>query len=265
MIRAGSKLRGPQLYTDSDTAALSSAAFLARSVLDELLAQIRPGVVPFELDAMCQERIESAGAKPVMIDVIGNHGRPFGHACSISTDDAIAHAQPGNQPLQTGQLVIIDLMLSLDGWHADVADSVVVGGGGHPLLDTLDTVWDAGLAAIMPGVAWADVVAAMAGAAETHNVHLVRGLAGHGIGLAPHELPVLPLVPKPSDPPMILRPGMVFTLEPAITSASGETIDSDDGWAIRTSDGAPAAAREGMIAVESDGIRVLGGPGSDDS
>lgn len=265
MPPAERKLRGPQLYSDSDTAALSSAAFLARSVLDELLAQIRPGVVPFELDAMCQERIESAGAKPVMIEVIGDQGQPFDHACSVSTDNAITHARPDERPLRTGQLVTIDLMLSLDGWHADVADTIVVGGGGHPLLDALGGVWHAGLTAIKPGVAWADVAAAMAGAAEGHDVRLVRGLAGHGIGLASHELPVLPLVPGPSDPPVTLLPGMVFTLEPAITTGSGEAVDSEDGWAIRTADGALAAAREAMIAVQSDGFRVLGGPCSDDS
>ncbi|UYV11391.1 MAG: methionyl aminopeptidase [Phycisphaera sp.] len=258
MPPAARKLRGPQLYSDSDIAALSGAAFLARLVLDELLAQARSGVLPLELASVCLERIELAGAKPVMVDVIGDQGQPFGHACAVSTDDTIAHALPDEQPLRTGQLATIDLMLSLDGWHADVADTVVVGGGGHPLLDALDAVWQAGLKAIAPGVAWSDVAAAMAGAAEAHDVRLVQGLAGHGIGLAPHELPALPLVPKPSDPPVILRPGMVFTLEPAITSGSGGTVDSEDGWAIRTADGSPAVAREAMIVVENEQTRVLG-------
>lgn len=196
----------------------------------------------------------AAGALPVMVEIDG-----FGHACSISIDDTVAHARPDSKPLRAGQLVTIDLMLSLDGWHADVADTIVVGGGGHPLLDALDAAWRAGLEAIAPGVAWSDVAAAMARAADAHEVRLVQGLAGHGIGLAPHERPVLPLVPGPSDPPVTLRPGMVFTLEPAITAGDGMTVDLADGWAIRTADDTPAAAREAMIAVGNEQIHVLGG------
>ncbi len=199
------------------------------------------------------------GAHPVMADIDG-----FGHACSISTDATVTHARPDSEPLRAGLLITIDLMLALDCCHADVADTIVVGGGGHPLLDALDAVWHAGLATMKPSIAWAEVAAAMTDAAHDHDLRLVRGLAGHGIGLAPHEFPVLPLVPGPSDPPVTLRPGMVFTLEPAITSGSGETVDSEDGWAVSTADGRPAAAREAMIAVEEGQIRVLGWPPVDD-
>ncbi|MFI4917664.1 MAG: M24 family metallopeptidase [Phycisphaerales bacterium JB060] len=260
MLPSARKLRGPQLYSDSDFAALSGAAFLARSILDDMVQQTRPGVSPLELETVCQSRIEAAQACAAMVDIDG-----FGHACSISIDSVVAHARPQAEPLREGQLVTLDLMLALNGWHADVADTVVVGGGGHPIIDALDAVWRAGLSAVYPGVAWADVAAAMGAAADARGVRLVRGLAGHGIGLAPHELPSLPLVPGPSDPPVTLCPGMAFTLEPAISPGSGELIDSEDDWVIQTADGTPSAAREAMIAVENEQIRVLGCPGSDDS
>ncbi len=269
MIPSGQKLRGPQLYTQHDIAALTSAASLARAILDELLTKTTPGVTPLDLDFACRQRIESAGAKPILMDVVGDDGRAFGHACSVSVDNAVAHARPDFQPLRAGQLVTIDLMLSINDWHADVADTVVVGGGSHALLHALDAVWEAGLAAIKPGGPWAEVARAMAGAAERNGVRLVQGLAGHGIGMAPHELPALPLVPRPSDPPVILRQGMVFTLEPAITTGSGkihtEVGDSEDGWSILTTDRAPAVAREALIAVENEQILMLGGSSPGDS
>ena len=259
MIRAAAKLRGPQLYTETDIAALSGAAFHARRVLDGLLRMVGVGVTPQDIERRCRNQVVSVGAQPIMAGVTSARGEPFGHACSVSVDDAVTHARPGEATLGRGQLVTIDLMLAIDGWHADVADSAVVGGGGHPLLDAMDAVWNAGLAAVRPGGTWSEVALAMNAAAEARRVRMVRGLAGHGIGLAPHELPALPLTPLPIDPPIILRPGMIFTLEPAITSGSGQTVDSDDGWTIRTADGAPAVGREAMIAMSEDGFCVLGG------
>ena len=200
-----------------------------------------------------------------MCQVLSACGKPFGASCSVSIDQVVAHARPIREPLQRGQLVTIDLMLSLDGWHADVADTIVVGGGGHLLLDALDAIWDEALGVIQPGDSWDRVTDAMARAGAAHRARLVRGLAGHGIGLAPHELPMLPLTPLPGEAAPTLRPGMVITLEPAITSGTGETVDSEDGWAIRTADGAPVVGREAMIVIERDGVHVLGGPTPDDS
>jgi methionyl aminopeptidase len=259
------KLRGPQLYTHADIAALDSAAFCARTILAGLCDLVSAGVTGLDIERACRERILAAGAQPAMPGVPGPGGEPFGYACSISVDEAIAHARPTGEPLRDGQLATIDLMLALDGWHADVAESVVVGGGGHPLLAALDAVWAAGLGAIGPGVAWVDVAQAMADAARAGGVRMIGGLSGHGIGLAGHELPELPLTPMPGESGVVLRPGMVFTLEPVLTSGAGEYSDSGDGWALSTADGDPAVGREAVIAVESDGFRVLGGGRLDDS
>ncbi|MEO1279989.1 MAG: methionyl aminopeptidase [Planctomycetota bacterium] len=258
-------LRGPQLYTQSDREAAGRAASFARSILDALLVCCRPGALPTDIESNCAGFIGSEGARAMMAGVLNGHGEPFGSACSVSVDDVVAHARPTDKPLRAGQLVTLDLMLELNGWHADVADTVVVGEQQHALMPALDAVWDAAIAKIAPGVRWDRVAEAMANAASVHGAQLVCGLAGHGIGLAPHELPILPLTPDPGEPVPTLRPGMILTLEPAITSGSGETIDSEDGWALRTADGTPSVGREAMIAIEEDGFRVLGGPSPDDS
>ena len=265
MTRDRRTLRGPQLYTQSDREAAGRAASFARSILDALLVGCRPGVPPIDVESACAELIESVGARATMAGVLNGRGEPFGAACSVSVDDVVAHARPTDEPLRAGQLVTLDLMLELDGWHADVADTVLVGDQEHALMPALDAVWDAAIAQIAPGVGWDRVAGAMADAAAADGAKLVRGLAGHGIGLAPHELPVLPLTPDPGETVPTLRPGMILTLEPAITSGSGEIIDSEDGWAIRTADGTPSVGREAMIAIEEDGFRVLGGPSPDDS
>lgn len=265
MPLAARKLRGPQLYSADDIKQLEWAAKLARQHLDEMLSHCVVGERPHKLAQSLDAVARRGGHETPMVSIENEKGDIFNEPCAVCVDDWVAHAKPPEQPLKRGQLVTIDLMIALDGWHADVADTIVVGGGGHRLLDVLDAVWAAGLAAIGPGVAWSEVALAMNSTAESNGAKMVRGLAGHGIGLAPHELPILPLVPGPFDPPVILRPGMVLTIEPVITSGCGEAVDSEDGWSIRTADRAPAVGREGMIAVQSDGFRVLGGPAEDDS
>ncbi len=265
MIWAGGKLRGPQLYTPDDIRQIAEVATEARRVLDELLADCIEGETTYWLTLAVDVLMSTRRRYTPMVDVRNARDELFDEPCSLSVDDAVAHAKPNKRQLKRGQLVMADFMLEIDGWNADVADTAVVGSGGHPLLEALDSVWEAALGAIGPGVRWDRVAGAMAGAATAHGARLVRGLAGHGIGLAPHELPVLPMTPLPGEPMPELVPGMVVTLEPAITTGSGETVDSEDGWAIRTADGAPAVGREAMIAIESDGVRVLGGPLKDDS
>ncbi|MEO1007143.1 MAG: methionyl aminopeptidase [Planctomycetota bacterium] len=259
----GSRLRGPQLYSPEDIECLDRVARRARSGLSALLELCRPGTTPASIAEACAKNTRLAHERTPMMGISNRKGEVFGEPCAISVDDAVAHARSHRRSLRRGQLVSVDLMLSVGGWCADVADTVVVGGVGHPLLEALDGVWEAGLAAMAPGRDWAEVARAMADAAESSGVRLVRGLAGHGIGRACHELPVLPLTPGDADPPIALRPGMVLTLEPAVTTGSGEIVEAGDGWALRTADGHPAAVRERMVAVGVGRVRVLGGSDGD--
>jgi len=259
-VTPAARLRGPQLYSLEDIDRLDALARHAQGVLARLLKMCQPGARPRSLPAALRAAAGDERADTPMEAIRDHAGRAFGWPCAVSVDDAAAHAPPPAEPLRQGQVVTVDLMLARDGWHADLADTVLVGGGPSPLLDALDAVWRAALARIAPGAPWSDVANAMARAADDRGHRLVRGLACHGIGRAAHELPVLPLTPLEGEPLPQLRPGLVLTLEPAVTSGAGELVRDADGWTLRTADGAPAAARERMVAVGESGCRLLGLP-----
>jgi methionyl aminopeptidase len=234
------------------------------SVLDRLVAAASPGVRTSELAALAAARIAEAGAEPIF----PLEGTPlFPAAAVITINEEVAHAPPGARALRSGDLVTIDAGLRLHGWCADASRILIVGGpgaspepGGPPrprLAGASVALTDSLAARVRPGVRWADLAAEAARSAAAQRVTILRGFKGHGIGRELHEAPALD-VHDPVD--LVLRPGMVFTLEPIVTTGRGETARLPDGWTHITADRAPACYTERTIAVTRTGFRVLTAP-----
>ncbi len=85
---------------------------------------------------------------------------------------------------------------------------------------------------------------------------MVRNLFGHGIGRQMHEAPSLPHYGPPGDGP-ILRPGMVFTIEPMIVAGSPKVHTLADGWTVVTKDGSRSAQYEHTVAITENGPEIL--------
>jgi methionyl aminopeptidase len=57
---------------------------------------------------------------------------------------------------------------------------------------------------------------------------------------------------------MVLKPGMIFTIEPMINVGSYKTyLDRKDGWTVRTADGSLSAQFEHTIAIRDSGPEIL--------
>src|SRR5439155_1624247 len=103
----------------------------AGAVLVDTLAllqeRIRPGVSTAQLDQLAERFIRSRGAVPTFK---GYRGFP-GSICA-SPNAMIVHGIPGPYRLAEGDIVSIDVGVTLDGWVADAARTfpVRVGGDG---------------------------------------------------------------------------------------------------------------------------------------
>jgi len=85
---------------------------------------------------------------------------------------------------------------------------------------------------------------------------LQRRLVGHGIGpLFRTGLQVL----QHYDPSRtrLMRPGMVFTMEPMINAGRRDIRQKNDGWSIVTKDHSLSAQYEHTILVTDSGFEVL--------
>ncbi|HEY2436075.1 MAG TPA: type I methionyl aminopeptidase [Solirubrobacteraceae bacterium] len=224
------------------------------ATLDLLEARIRPGVSTVELDTAAERFIRSRGATPTFK---GYRGFP-GSICA-SPNAMIVHGIPGPYRLKSGDVISIDVGVTLDGWVADAARTFPVEEVGKPaqnLLAGTERSLHAGVAECRPGNRMGDVSSAIQSAAEGAGLAVVRSLVGHGVGRSMHEDPQVPNYGKPGKGPL-LEEGMVLAIEPMTTAGRPEVRMGGDGWAIFAQDGSPAAHFEFTVAITAEGPRVL--------
>jgi methionyl aminopeptidase len=238
---------------------LRRAGGLLWSVLDELVAAACPGARTADLADLAAARIAESGAEPVFL----TEGSPrFPGAAAITINEEVSHAPPGPRVLRAGDLVTIDAGLRLDAWCADASRVVVVDATAAPpdrahLARVSAALTDQLIDRIGPGVPWPEIAATAACQAAAQRVTILRGFRGHGLGRALHESPAFDF----HDPGgLVLRPGMVLTIEPILTTGSGETARLPDGWTHVTADRAPACYTERTIAITRTGFRILTAP-----
>jgi methionyl aminopeptidase len=239
---------------------MARAGSILADILDVLHAEIRPGTTTAELDAIAARMIADAGA----VSSFRGYGSnpPFPGVICASINDEVVHGIPSTRRrLAEGDIVSIDVGCIVDGWHADCARTWPVGTVAPEVLRLLDATrrgMEAGIAAARPGNRLGDVGHAIETVAGEHGYGIVRPFVGHGIGRAMHEDPQVPNYGRPGTG-MVIEAGMCFAIEPMFNLGGDEVFVEDDGWTVRTVDGALSAHFENTIAVTEDGPRLLTG------
>jgi methionyl aminopeptidase len=224
------------------------------ATLELLESKIRAGVSTAELDTIAERFIRSRGGKPTFK---GYRGFP-GSICA-SPNAMVVHGIPGPYRLKDGDIVSIDVGVTLDGWVADAARTFPVGNvtsQERHLLDATEQSLHAGVAQCLVGNRMGDVSNAIQLVAESAGLSIVRSLVGHGVGRSMHEDPQVPNYGKPGKGPL-LEEGMVLAIEPMTTAGRPGVRVGGDGWAIYSEDGSPTAHFEFTVAITGAGPRVL--------
>jgi methionyl aminopeptidase len=116
-----------------------------------------------------------------------------------------------------------------------------------------------GIDAVKPGRPLRAVAEAIEPYVTSQGCSVVRQYTGHGIGKKFHdeEFTVYHHLDIDAEP-VILKPGMTFTIEPMINLGGWEVVvDPKDKWTVRTKDGSLSAQFEHTVLVTEDGVDVL--------
>jgi len=216
--------------------------------------KIRPGVSTAELDEAAEKFIRSQGATPTFK---GYRGFP-GSICA-SPNSMVVHGIPGPQKLERGDILAVDIGVTLDGWVADAACTFAVGPiepETRRLLDVTHESLKLGAAQMVPGNRVGDISHAIQQHVEAAGFSIIRSLVGHGVGQQMHEEPQIANYGTPGRGPLI-EEGMVFAIEPMVNIGAPEVYMDDDGWSVFSEDGSMAAHFEYTVAATADGPRIL--------
>ena len=113
-----------------------------------------------------------------------------------------------------------------------------------------------GIAAVRPGGTTNDIGAAIQGFAEAERCSVVRDFCGHGLGRVFHDAPTILHYVEPSYN-VLLKPGMLFTVEPMINLGGLDYTIWDNDWTVQNKDHRFTAQFEHTIVITEDGNEIL--------
>ncbi len=214
----------------------------------------KPGVTTAELDAVARDVLDRRDAKSNFL-----HYRGFPAVICTSPNDMIVHGIPGDYTLEEGDILSIDCGAIIEGYHGDAAFTMAIGevsAEASRLIEITERSLWAGIEQLRNGNRLHEVGRSVQDVAEGAGFSVVREYVGHAIGTAMHEEPQVPNYWPGQGGPM-LKPGMVFAVEPMVNAGGPATRLLEDGWSVVTADGKLSAHFEHTIAVTDDGPEVL--------
>jgi methionyl aminopeptidase len=237
-----------------EIAKIAAAGAILADCIDALAEAAVPGVTTAELDRMAEKYIRQRRGVPTFLGYRG-----FPASICASPNDMVVHGIPGKYRVAEGDLLSVDVGVTLDGYVADSAVTLPMGAvepEAARLLDVTRESLEAGLAECREGRRLGDISHAVQEVVEAAGFSVVRSLVGHGVGKEMHEDPQIPNYGDPGRGPR-LEEGMVFAIEPMVDAGAYDVVVADDGWAIHTADGSLSAHFEHTVAVGKKGARVL--------
>ncbi len=233
---------------------IRQACRLTADTLTKLIAVAEPGITTLELDTIAEEYIRSQGGIP---SCKGYYGYPATICASINEE--VVHGIPNQRKLKVGDVLSIDLVSSINGYHGDSAVTVPIGKVKKDVKQLLKVTEESlfkGIEQVVVGHRIGDISHAVQQYAESFGYGVVRDFVGHGLGREMHEDPQIPNYGLAGHGPL-LKPGMVLCIEPMINMGTHKVRVLEDDWTAITTDKKPSAHFEHTVVVTENGPEIL--------
>ncbi|MEU1812912.1 type I methionyl aminopeptidase [Micromonospora aurantiaca (nom. illeg.)] len=250
-----------EILSPTDVRRARDTGALVAHILQTLRSRTTVGTNLLDIDRQARRMIAEAGAQSCYVDYEPSFGRgPFGHHICTSVNDAVLHGLPHDYALADGDLLSLDLAVSLGGVVADSAISFLVGDDrpaeSVALVDATERALRAGIAAARPGARVGDLSHAIGSVLTEAGYSVNTEFGGHGVGSTMHQDPHVSNTGRPGRG-YTLRPGLLLALEPWVMADTATLVTDADGWTLRSATGCRTAHSEHTIAITDDGAEIL--------
>lgn len=242
------------LKTPDEILLMQQAATLVSRTLGEIAKWVAPGVTTRRLDTIAREYILDNGGRPACL---GYGGFPATLCCEVN--ETVVHGFPSDYTLRDGDILGIDTVVELNGYHGDMCYTFPIGNVNPQTLQLLTDTKEAlyiGINEAKEGARLGNISNAIQTYCEKRGYGVVREMCGHGIGRSMHESPEVPNFGRRGMGP-ILKNGMCICIEPMINLGSKNVVIERDGWTCRTKDRKPSAHFEHTLAINGSQPQIL--------
>ncbi len=239
-----------------EIALMREAGRIVSLVFATLKQTLKPGMSTLEVDKLARKVIIDNGGIPTFKDYNG-----FPANVCVSVNDKLIHGIGSKQEvIKDGDIVSVDVGVTLNGYIADAARTFLVGNvspNAKKLVEVTEaSFWYAVNNHAKPGEYLSNISHAIQTYGTKHGYTLTADYTGHGVGRKLHEPPVVPNVGAPGHGP-ILKEGMTLAIEPMLNEGSVALVTLNDGWTVKTKDGKLTSHYENTIVITKDGYEVL--------
>lgn len=243
------------IYTAEDFEKARVSGHLAAKILDDITPFIKEGASTGEIDRLCEQMMRDHGAIPATIGYKG-----YQKATCTSINHVICHGIPDDaRILKSGDIMNLDVTVIYNGFYGDSSRMYGIGEVSVKAQKLMDVTYEClmrGIDACKPGAHIGDIGEAIQHHAEQNRFSVVRDFCGHGVGYQFHVEPQVPHFGKKGEGE-ILKPGMIFTIEPMINAGTYHAKILSDGWTAVTRDRHLSAQFEHMVGITDDGAVIF--------
>lgn len=242
------------IKTPSQVEKIRKSCEIVSLVLKTLSKKALPGTTTWFLNNLAEDLCRENGGIPGFKNYKG-----FPYALCCSKNNTVVHGFPDEIPLVEGDILSLDFGARFDGWYGDAAITVPIGRvckRASDLIRATHRCLSNAIHKVRPYNRFGDISGAIERKAIRSGFHIVETFTGHGVGRDLHEEPKIPNYCD-SDKGGIIKPGMVFAIEPIVCMEKGKLNTEADGWTVKMPDGNLCAHFEHTVLVTETGAEVL--------
>ncbi|XP_055681077.1 methionine aminopeptidase A [Lutzomyia longipalpis] len=226
---------------------------LAARILNECREVVQVGRTTDDIDEFVHEKIIKAGAYPSPLRYCG-----FPKSVCTSVNNVACHGIPDDRKLEDGDLINVDITVYHQGFHGDCSRTFLVGNVddlGRKLAKVAEECLMLGIEACGPNRMFSRIGSCIESHARKHGFSVIPAFIGHGIGSYFHGPPEI--LHFKNSVGGFMKPGMVFTVEPVISTGGQEVEILEDGWTAVSCDGARSAQFEHTVLITDSNVEIL--------